>query len=308
MATMNGIDISSWQAGINIDKLTTTDFVIVKATGGTEYTNPYFTKHVADAIKAGKCVGAYHYARESGSPGSAADEAAYFVQQVRPYLGQIVLALDWEQELSLGPTWAREWLNTVYALTGVKPLLYTSQSVCASYDWSGVIADGYKLWLAQYANTKQTDYQTNPWQRGSLGAWKNYIMHQYSSTGRVTGYGGNLDLNLFYGSRSVWASLAASEKTAEGQGQASTPTAQASTEATEASTTAAEAKTSTVPTGETRYTTLSEVPAQYRAALDKLIASVLFNGKSGTGETRVIDLGEDAVRVLAVLDRVGIFG
>ena len=95
MATMNGIDISSWQAGINIDKLTTTDFVIVKATGGTEYTNPYFTKHVADAIKAGKCVGAYHYARESGSPGSAADEAAYFVQQVRPYLGQIDLAVSY---------------------------------------------------------------------------------------------------------------------------------------------------------------------------------------------------------------------
>lgn len=181
-------------------------------------------------------------------------------------------------------------------MIGVKPLLYTSQSVCASYDWSGVIADGYKLWLAQYANTKQTDYQTKPWQKGSLGAWKNYIMHQYSSTGRVTGYVGTLDLNLFYGSRSVWASLAASATAAEGQGQTSTPAA-----------TAAEAKTSTVPTGETRYTTLSEVPAQYRAALDKLIAAGIFNGKSGTGETRVIDLGEDAVRVLAVLDRIGVF-
>jgi len=36
---MNGIDISSHQAGINLE-IVPCDFVIIKATEGTEYVNP----------------------------------------------------------------------------------------------------------------------------------------------------------------------------------------------------------------------------------------------------------------------------
>ena len=209
--TMNGIDISSWQAGLDVSKLTTTQFVIVKATGGVGYTNPYFPSQLQAALAAGKCGGAYHYARERGHTGTAKAEAAYFYGRVKAYIGKIVPALDWEAELSLGPAWALEWLNEFYRLTGVRPLLYTSQSACVSYDWSAVAKAGYKLWLAQYANYNPTGYQSNPWQQGSVGAFGSYIMHQYTGTGRLAGYSGNLDLNLFYGSAGDWAALAGTE-------------------------------------------------------------------------------------------------
>ena len=216
--TMNGIDISSWQAGINISQLTTTQFVIVKATGGTGYTNPYFTSQLQAALANGKLGGAYHYARETGYKGTAKAEAAYFYDRVKDYIGEIVLALDWEAELSLGPAWALEWLDEVYRLTGVRPLLYTSQSVCVSYNWTAVANAGYKLWLAQYANTNPTGYQSDPWQKGSVGAFGGYVMHQYTGTGRLTGYSGYLDLNLVYGGAEDWAALAGAETSGGGEG------------------------------------------------------------------------------------------
>lgn len=60
---------------------------------------------------------------------------------------------------------------------------------------------------------------------------------------------------------------------------------------------------------EMRYEKLKDVKnKEYRATLDKLIANGIINGKSGSGEDLVIDLGEDAVRLLVVLDRSGIWG
>lgn len=56
---LNGIDISGWQGDIDLSKLNF-DFVIVKATEGTGYVNPYCDKKVQQAIKLGKKWGFYH--------------------------------------------------------------------------------------------------------------------------------------------------------------------------------------------------------------------------------------------------------
>lgn len=53
---MDGIDISAWQDTIDITKVPC-DFVIVKATEGTDYKNRYFAKHCDQAMKAGKLLG-----------------------------------------------------------------------------------------------------------------------------------------------------------------------------------------------------------------------------------------------------------
>ena len=57
-----------------------------------------------------------------------------------------------------------------------------------------------------------------------------------------------------------------------------------------------------------KYYTLSDVDQQYRDTVDKLIAKGILNGREGTGEDRVLDMSEDAVRLLVILDRAGIFG
>ena len=50
---LNGIDVSNWQAGINLNAVPC-DFVICKATQGTGYTSPDCVRQVEQAINAGK--------------------------------------------------------------------------------------------------------------------------------------------------------------------------------------------------------------------------------------------------------------
>ena len=56
---LNGIDISSWQSGINLT-VVQCDFVVIKATEGTNYVNPDYDRAYRQAKAAGKCLGIYH--------------------------------------------------------------------------------------------------------------------------------------------------------------------------------------------------------------------------------------------------------
>ena len=201
---MNGIDISSWQTGIDL-KQVPCDFAIIKATGGTGYVNPDCDRTFQQGMKAGKKLGIYHYAREKGCKGSAQEEAEFFLQNAEGYIGKAILVLDWEEENGLGPGWAKAWLDRVQQRTGVKPLIYMSKSVCREYDWSSVASAGYDLWCAQYANDRETGYQSSPWTdaRG-IGAFPYMALYQYSASGRLDGWNGRLDLNVFYGDKAAW--------------------------------------------------------------------------------------------------------
>lgn len=209
---MNGIDISSYQTGIDLWKVPA-DFVIVKATGGTFYVNPDCNRALEQAVQSNKKIGIYHYAREAGSQGSPDQEAAHFLEKASEYIGKALLILDWEAEVALGPKWAKEWLDIVHERTGAQLFIYMSKSVCNAYDWRGVSDEGYALWAAQYADLDATGYQENPWTDNSgFGAWNAPLIFQYSSTGRLPGWNGNLDLNLAYMSREDWDRYAAAEQ------------------------------------------------------------------------------------------------
>ena len=203
---MDGIDIASYQRTLVPKKMATTDFVIVKATESNWYVNECFESHAAQTVAAGKKLGCYHFAR----PGSATEQARYFLGAIKKYIGKAVLALDWEENaVPLGPLWAKEWLDYVYKKTGSKPVIYMSKSVCNAYDWSAVAKAGYKLWVAQYPDYTPTGYLKKPWTDGSpFGAWGKPTIFQYTSVGHVPGYGGDLDLDLFYGGQIDWDYIA----------------------------------------------------------------------------------------------------
>lgn len=201
---MNGIDIASYQSELDVAKVPC-DFVIIKATQGTTYVNPALKKHWRQATECGKQIGLYHYA----SKGGAEAEAAFFVKTAQSVsgIGRAVLVLDWEMESNenfRNPDYARRFLAAVYAATGVKPFIYMSKSVCREYDWSAV-APTFPLWAAQYKNYAYTGYQATPWtdSRG-FGAWSAPLIYQYSSRGRLSGYGGDLDLDIAYMTPTEW--------------------------------------------------------------------------------------------------------
>ena len=57
-----------------------------------------------------------------------------------------------------------------------------------------------------------------------------------------------------------------------------------------------------------RYHTLGDITSEYyRPTIDKLINKGVLKGKGGDGEDIEIDLSEDAVRLLVILDRTGLF-
>ena len=217
---LNGIDISSWQDDLVVSAMGSCDFVIVKATGGAGYSNECFRRHADETLAAGKLLGCYHYARDRGYEGSAEAEADHFIATFKPYVGKAIPFLDWEADaLNLGPSWAKKWLDRVKAKTGVTPGIYTSKSVLFSYDWAAV-AKTCPLWVAQYPNYEETGFLSEPWTDGwDFGAWDSPLIFQYTGTGRIPGYGGHLDLDLFYGTKDDWRRLCAVAGASAGTGE-----------------------------------------------------------------------------------------
>ena len=57
-----------------------------------------------------------------------------------------------------------------------------------------------------------------------------------------------------------------------------------------------------------RYERLKDIQNPfYRPTIDKLMEKEILRGKGGSGEETVLDLGEDAIRLLVMLDRAGVF-
>lgn len=200
--SMNGIDIASYQDGIDLS-VVPCDFVIVKATEGTSYVNPDFDRAYDQAVALGKKVGIYHYAASGG----AQNEADYFLYMVGDRVNNAILVLDWEQGGNANfnnVSYAKAFLDRVYQKTGVRPLIYMSKSVCRQFNWASV-APYYGLWVAQYANYNPTGYQSDPWTDAyGYGAWSSPVIFQYSSSGHLSGWSGNLDLNIAYMDGTTW--------------------------------------------------------------------------------------------------------
>lgn len=207
-AAMNGIDVSSWQNGIQVDQVQGVEFVIAKAMEGTSYVNPDCDRVYQDAKRAGYSLGVYHFA----SGGDALAEAKHFVDNISGYLEEALLVLDFEgMAVNQGVGWAKDWMDAVYNMTGVKPLIYMSNSVIHRYDWSSVVNAGYDLWNAGYYRgyTPIYGFVSSPPLYGGLGEFANDTpLYQYTSSGRLSRWSGNLDLNIFYGDRSDWAAYA----------------------------------------------------------------------------------------------------
>lgn len=198
---MNGIDISNWQNGINLDAVPY-DFIIAKATQGKTYVSPDCARQVEQARARGKLFGVYHYIDGSGAIG----EADFFIGNIKNWVGEGMLCLDWEsnQNSAWGnEDYLRQVAQRVIDRTGIPPVIYVQQSRMAQVK---PIADALNcaLWIAQYANMNATGYQDAPWNEGAYSC----AIRQYSSCGRLSGYSGNLDLNKAYMDAAAWKKYA----------------------------------------------------------------------------------------------------
>lgn len=195
---LNGIDVSSHNDypfnAITEAGYRTSDFVIVKATQGTSYINPYCDKAVQRCINDGKLWGFYHYA----SGGNPESEAEYFYNQTKNYTGKGIPALDWEsiQNRAWGnTTWCKRFVDRYYQLTKVYPLIYIQAS---SINQAANCSDKCGLWVASY-QSKLT------W---NLYPWQTYTVWQYTSSN------GKLDKNKANLTKEAWLKIAQGNRNA----------------------------------------------------------------------------------------------
>lgn len=206
---MNFIDISNWQNGIDLETLfreNPLDGVIIKATEATGYVNPNFKAWAEWLIANGKPFGVYHYLDGL----DAVAEARYFYDTVQPYIGKCVPCADYEEHAAMqkGTAWLKDFLDEFYRLSGVKCLIYCSQSVTQSQNFNEIARDGYRLWMAQYADFSPVyGFLENPWHNGSVAPFTGWVMQQYTSCGVLNGWKSYLDLDRFYGNAEDWNAL-----------------------------------------------------------------------------------------------------
>ena len=202
---LSGMDISSYQHGTSLDwtkvRAAGQDFAFVKATEGTGYTNPFFAADWASLAQVGMARGAYHFARPTQLPGSAAAQAQYFVKVagLAQEPGALAPVLDLEVSGGLTPTqlvaWAKTWLGTVQSMTGYVPTIYTY-----AYFWRTATADShafasYPLFLADYHDRTGTTAPLT----GMPGGWATWTFWQYDDTGSVPGIDSAVDLDRYNG-------------------------------------------------------------------------------------------------------------
>lgn len=193
---MDGIDVSSWQPG-NVVASVPHDFAIVKATQGSNYVSPAFNQQINDALRTGK-AGVYHF--DNGDANWQA-ECDHFLRTIKPYLGRVIVVWDWEASaINRGSGRLSSILGYLRSKLGFAPMLYASGSPLVSQGGNAAAAkNDCGVWCANY----NLGYQTTGY-RSDLKPFTACAIHQYTSSGRLSGYGGNLDLNRFFGNGSAW--------------------------------------------------------------------------------------------------------
>ena len=201
-----GIDVSKWQGDVDWTKVATTPvrYVIMRATiGNTASTarsvDPKYLEYLAGATANGLVVGAYHRANVGRADADATREANFFVHNAQIAAGDVLPVLDIEETHGLSiaemQDWVREWVQRVFARTGVKPLIYTSPHFwLANMGNTRWFADhGYPLWIAHWGVSAPSVPADN-WGGNGWTFW------QWTSTGHVAGIAGNVDRDRFDGS------------------------------------------------------------------------------------------------------------
>ena len=193
--TVHGIDVSRYQGDIDWELLRNQafidgiplSFVFVKATEGSDLTDPCFSKNFTGARRFGILRGAYHFYRISVS---AKQQAEHFIKNVKLEPGDLPPVLD--VEVKPGSVSAEdfrqgilEWMVRVEQHYGVRPILYTYHSFRQLY-LNDSVFNLYPYWIAHY-------YVDSVRYQGSWAFW------QHSDVGHLPGIKGNVDMNIFNG-------------------------------------------------------------------------------------------------------------
>lgn len=188
------IDVSKWQENINWKKVKEAGINYAMLRLGTQkavdkesVVDAYFEQNIKNAQANGIKVGVYYYSYANDIE-DAEEQAEWVIEKLKDYDLDLPVAFDWEcfkyfndfnisiHDLNeIGRTFLDKVKNAGYDTVN-----YGSKNYLEAL-WD---IKEHKTWLAHY--TSNTDYS------------KDYIMWQFTSSGRIPGINGNVDVNYYY--------------------------------------------------------------------------------------------------------------
>lgn len=189
-----GIDVSRHQGHINWDLLkqgtpneAPIEFVYMKATEGSDFSDIHFKDNFAKAKEHGFIRGAYHY---FGLQSTGLAQADMFIKTVKLEKGDLPPVVDVEERPKDKQHFLQElkiFIAKIEEHYGVKPIIYSYKKYKEKY-LNDTFFDKYPLWIAHYYVTR-------------LDEGTKWLMWQCSDMGRLSGIDENVDINIFNGTK-----------------------------------------------------------------------------------------------------------
>lgn len=324
MGGIVGIDVSEHNGTLDWAKIKAAgiQFAIIRSGYGTSHTDNQFKNNMAGAIAQSIPVGIYHFSYALDAAGAQL-EAKYVLSLLSPYKDQLRLPVFFDFEYDTIAYAAKQGVTLGKAAFNAHTLAFCQVIQAAGYkagtyynlDYLSRYVDkaqlsGLPVWYAQYA---------------SKPSISDYDIWQYSSTYQIPGLSGNFDGNILKNTalleddppvKTGWQQSGGKWYyfNQEGKKMANQWVTENGNSYYLGSdgamvtnkTLKIDAEGKLVPAGG-YYNRLRDVPAFYRETLDALIEKDILKGVSGQGEDMTLNLTEDAVRVLVLLDRAGLF-
>ena len=198
---IDGIDVSKFQGDIDWPTVRAAgvDFAYIKATEGGDRFDDRFRDNWRGAKSAGVHRGAYHFYYFCRP---ASEQAKWFIRHVPKEAGALppVLDMEWNAHSPTCKTRPpketvvsemRVFLNALERHYGQKPIIYTS----VDFHRDNLVGEfkNHTFWLRAVADYPDDIYHDRDW-----------LFWQHTGTGSVAGIAGEVDRNVFAGSKKHW--------------------------------------------------------------------------------------------------------
>ena len=193
-----GVDLSLYQGDVDFSKVKNAgfDYCMLRAGyrtygGGIVTADSKFETYVSDALKNNLDVGVYFFSSAINT-NEAKEEANFVLNAIRPYNIKYPIVIDVE-DITTGTSRQASLSSdelTEVVKTFCETISNAGYSVMIYSNLKGFVAnlnleelEKYDKWFANYSQTPYYPYKFTMW--------------QYSSTGKVDGINGDVDLNIY---------------------------------------------------------------------------------------------------------------
>ncbi len=189
-----GIDVSKHNGDIDYNQVRDDDyqFVFIKASEGKTYRDDAFERNYQGARDAGLKVGAYHFFRKNRTGQEQADNLLAAVKGKQLDLPLVIdLEDDWGNGATISRSTAIERVMDMIEILngkGYQVMIYTNLDGYNKY-YKDMLGD-HALWLCSFT---RPDLLSLP-----------HCIQQISHEGSVKGVKGEVDLNVYRGSKDEW--------------------------------------------------------------------------------------------------------